>query len=96
MTPKSPFAGINPANPANIPNMAGIRNAYQSIFGGGNPMQAMQRIFANNPKYAQIQNLMRQGRNPESIFRSMARQRGIDPDEFIRSMTADPNGNNGF
>lgn len=95
MTSKSPFANLNPARPANIPNMGRIQNAFQTIFNTRNPMQALQRAFSNTPQFAQMNDLLRQGRNPEQLFRQMAQQRGIDPDEFIRTMTAGPNGNNG-
>lgn len=99
----SPFAAFGNAAPGrpNMPrqfaapqggmNMANVRNVYKSIFNSKNPMQAMQNMMASNPRMAQVNNLLRQGRNPESIFREMARQRGIDPDEFIREMQ----GNNG-
>lgn len=72
-------------------NMSQLRTMYQSIANSKNPMQAIQQMAANNPAFAQINNLMRQGRNPESIFREMAAKRGIDPDDFIRQLQ----GNNG-
>ena len=95
MMSKSPFAGLNPNRVSNLPNMGRVQNAFQMIFNSQNPMQAMQKAFANTPQFAQMNNLLRQGKNPEQLFRQMAQQRGIDPDEFIRAMIADPNGNNG-
>lgn len=103
----SPFASFGKAAPgrpsAGMPmpgmrqpqqpgiTMPQLQNMYQSIFKSKNPMQAIQQMAANNPRFAQISNLMKQGRNPESIFREMAAQRGIDPDDFIRQLQ----GNNG-
>lgn len=54
-------------------------------------MQALQQMMGSNPKFAQINNLFRQGQTPEGVFRNMAKQRGIDPDQFIRELQ----GNNG-
>jgi len=99
---RSPFAafgrvapgrpGMGRAMPSMAPaaqpglNMQQLRNMYQSIAHSANPMQMIQQMIAKNPKFAQINNLFRQGQTPEGIFRSMAKQRGIDPDEFIRQL----------
>lgn len=71
--------------------MQQLQNLYRSVFSSANPMEAMQKMMASNPKFAQIQNLFRQGQTPEGVFRQMAAQRGINPDEFIRQLQ----GNNG-
>lgn len=67
-------------------DMSQLRNMYRSISGSANPMQALQQMMGNNPMFAQINNLFRQGQTPEGIFRAMAKQRGIDPDQFIREL----------
>lgn len=79
------------AQPQQGMNMAQLRNIYQSISSSANPMQALQQMMGSNPKFAQINNLFRQGQTPEGVFRNMAKQRGIDPDQFIRELQ----GNNG-
>lgn len=71
--------------------MQQLQGMYRSIFSSGNPMQALQQMIGNNPKFAQINGLMRKGMTPEGIFRQMASSRGIDPDDFIRQLQ----GNNG-
>lgn len=85
----SPFARF--AQQSVNPMMARLQGMYQAIFNSGNPMAAMQNMFGNQPQFAQAMNLFRQGRNPESVFREMARQRGVDPDAFLRQLQ----GNNG-
>jgi len=90
--PGRPNMPSQPAQPQGGMNMANVRNVYRSVFNSKNPMQAMQNMMASNPRMAQVNALLRQGRNPESIFREMAKQRGIDPDEFIREIQQ---GNNG-
>lgn len=90
-SPEMPMTGMRQPQPSGGITMPQLQNMYQSIFKSGNPMQAIQRMAASNPRFAQISNLMKQGRNPESIFREMAAQRGIDPDDFIRQLQ----GNNG-
>ena len=77
-------------NPLGNGNLGGIppqmRNSIQQAkqmmgFFGGNPQQ----IIQNNPILNQIMQ-QNKGKTPEQIFRSMAQQRGIDPDAFLREL----------
>lgn len=79
------------AQPQQGMNMAQLRNLYQSISNSANPMQALQQMMGSNPRFAQINNMMKKGMSPEGIFREMAANRGIDPNDFIRQLQ----GNNG-
>ena len=82
----NPFAqGGGPSQFAGY-DMNAIRNAYASLK-SGNMQQSVIDALSRNPRMAPVMNLLRQGRNPEYLFREMARQRGIDPDAFIREIT---------
>lgn len=83
----NPFNTLNPANPYNSNAMAGIRNLYQMIMNSGNPMQTFQQLASNNPNMQPILNMLRQGGNPQQIFNSLCQQRGINPSEFLKSIT---------
>lgn len=72
-------------------DMGQVQKFYQAVSSSQNPMQSIDKLLSSNPKFAQIKTLMKQGRTPESLFREIAAQRGIDPDEFVRQMQ----GNNG-
>ena len=83
----NPFNSLNPTNPMNANNMAGIRNAYQILSSSRNPMQAFQQMAQNNPQLQPIMQMLRNGANPQQIFMNMCQQRGINPQEFLRSIT---------
>ena len=80
----NPFNTINPIN--NI-NMGAIQNAYQMLKSAQNPMQMFQQMAQQNPQLQPIANMLRNGANPQQIFNSMCQQRGINPNEFMRSIT---------
>lgn len=65
------------------PNMVRYQNMYRTLCSSRNPTQAIQQMIGNNP---QLNSLLQQGRNPESVFRELAKQKGIDPDAFIRAL----------
>ena len=88
----NPFASLNPANPMNQFNMPQLRNAYQMLMGGGNPMQAFSQMAMGNPRLQPIMRALQNGANPQQLFNSMCQERGINPQEFLRNIT----GNNGF
>jgi hypothetical protein len=90
----NPFNVLNPSNPmrAYQGNMGNIQALYQAIMGGGNPMQAFQRIASQNPQLQPIMQAIRGGANPRQLFNTLCQQRGINPQEFMRQIT----GNNAF
>lgn len=90
----NPFSVLNPNNPMSMyqSNMGNIQSLYQAIMGSQNPMQAFQRIAMQNPNMAPIVQAINGGANPQQLFASLCQQRGIDPNQFMRSIT----GNNAF
>lgn len=84
----NPFNTINPQNPYNVNNMAGIRNLYQSFRNSGNnPMQLLQNMAMSNPQLQPVFNMLRNGANPQQVFMNICQQRGINAQEFIRNLT---------
>lgn len=83
----NPFNVLNPSNPYNTNNMAGMRSIYQSLMNSKNPMQMFQQMARGNPQLQPIMQMLNQGANPQQIFMSMCQQRGINADEFIKNLT---------
>lgn len=83
----NPFNTLNPRNPYNANNMAGIRNMYQMLTQSNNPTQMFRQLAANNPALQPAVNMLNQGMNPQQIFNTMCQQRGINPQEFLRNIT---------
>lgn len=55
---------------------------------GGNPMAAMQQMANNNPQMRQAVQMM-QGKSPaelQQMAQNIARERGIDLNDFLRQM----------
>jgi hypothetical protein len=55
---------------------------------GGNPMQLIQQMAANNPQAAQAMRIM-QGKNPEQlkqIATNMARERGMSVEQVMQQL----------
>ena len=84
----NPFNTLNPANPYNSNNMAGIRNIYQTMMNSRNPMQMFQQMARNNPNLQPIVNMLNGGANPQQIFNSLCQQRGINPQEFLKQLNS--------
>lgn len=59
---------------------------YNVFMRSNNPMSILQNMAINNPQLTPILNALKQGANPEQIFRQLATQNGINPDEFIRTI----------
>lgn len=69
-----------------ISNMNNYRQIYQSLVNNKNPMQLFEQLAKNNPQYNNILNALRSGQNPQVLFETLCRQKGIDPQEFIKQI----------
>lgn len=82
----NPFAMLNPQpNP-----MGDMRSMYQAFANSRNPMELFSRVAMQNPNLQPIMQMLR-GQDPQAVFNTLCRQRGIDPTAFMRNLT----GNNG-
>ena len=53
-----------------------------------NPQQLLQNMLNNNPKLNNVMQLMKGSKmTPKQFFYYFAKQKGINPDEFIKSLT---------
>ena len=50
-------------------------------------MQMFQQIAMKNPNMQPVLNMLNNGANPQQLFYQMCKQRGINPDEFIKNIT---------
>ena len=82
----NPFNIINPNNPMNSANMEYYRNIYKML-SNNNPINMMNQLANNNPNMKPIIDLLNNGANPRDIFNDLCKQRGINPDEFIKGLT---------
>lgn len=70
------------ANPTNY-----IKDIYKAVMQSNNPMQTFMSIAGNNPNMQPIIAALKNGGNPEQLFKSICQQRGINPQEFLNSIT---------
>lgn len=75
----------NPLLQPNL-NINQIKEMYNAIK-GGNPMQMIQKMAQTNPNMQQVLNMLNSGANPQALFYQMCKQKGINPDEFIKNFT---------
>lgn len=68
--------GLSPEIMQNIQQVKGMMNMLK-----GNPQTIMQQ----NPMLNQVMQMC-QGKNPETVFKSMCKSKGIDPDAFINAL----------
>ena len=68
------------------PQIQQIKNLMRMAQGG--PQGMVQNMLQSNPQYRQIMELVKQnGNDPRQAFYSLAKQKGIDPDEIIRELS---------
>ena len=79
----------NPFNVINsvFPNLNNIKNIYQAMSQSQNPYQMFMNLAGDNPNMQPIVNALQNGGNPQMIFNQMCQQRGINPNDFIKSIT---------
>ena len=76
-------------NPFNIqntnPNIQ-LQNVYKMLTQSKNPMALFQQMAAQNPNLKSISELLR-SKSPQEVFNMMCRQKGVDPQQFLKSIT---------
>lgn len=73
----------NPLLQANYNRLKEIYNAMPK----GNPMQILNNIASQNPNMKPIIQMINNGTDPKVLFYQMCKQRGINPDDFIKNIT---------
>mgnify|MGYP006988844137 CR=1 FL=1 len=55
-----------------------------TVRSAGNPQAMMNQLAQNNPRIKQVIDLVNQaGGNPKEAFYTMAKQKGVNPDEIL-------------
>lgn len=68
-------------------NTTHMKDIYNAMVNSKDPMQMFINMAKNNPNMTPILNLINYGYTPEMIFNNMCQARGINPQEFIKSIT---------
>jgi len=73
-------------NPMKV-QMQQAKNILRQAMSLGNPQAMMNQMLTNNPKAQEAINFIKQnGNNPQTAFALLAKQKGIDPMEFIKEL----------
>lgn len=54
--------------------------------GSRNPNEMIKQLISQNPQYQSVMELVHQNGSPKAAFYALAQQKGINPDEFIKSL----------
>lgn len=64
-----------------------FRDIYQMMSNAQNPNQLFSMLANQNPRMRPIAELLNKGANPQQVFESLCKQRGINPQEFLKQIT---------
>ena len=72
----------------NMPNQnslpSNIRNMMNMVKNSSNPNAVLQTLINQNPQMKQVMNFINQsGGDPKTAFYSLAKQKGIDPNQIL-------------
>ena len=68
-------------------NNASFRDVYRMMSNSKNPMEVFMNIAKTNPNLRPALELMQNGNNPQAVFMQLCQQRGINPQDFLKSIT---------
>lgn len=49
-----------------------------------NPYSMLLEMAKNNPQMKPVIESLQKGESPEAVFRNLCKEKGVDPDDFIR------------
>ena len=76
----------NAQNYGNI-TTSNVKNLYNAFLNASNPYQLFTNMVGKNPKMQPLLRMLNQGFSPQAIFNNLCEQRGINPQEFIKTIT---------
>ena len=80
------FGSQNPQNPQPR-GMENLKQMMQMFKSASNPQMFIQSMMQNNPNSANIMQLIQaNGGNPKAAFYALAKQRGINPEDFLKAL----------
>ena len=73
------------AQTMNNKNINGYVNLARMIRGANNPMNMISNLVSNIPGFGKAINLIKHsGTNPRDLYYNLAKEKGVDPDEFLK------------
>lgn len=70
---------VQPQNPIN--QTLGVMSTLQ------NPAKSIQAVLQSHPKYPEVMELIaKAGGDPKAAFYNLAREKGVDPNAFLKAM----------
>lgn len=76
----------NPFNMTNTNPGIQLKNIYKMLTQSNNPMLLFHQMAMQNPQLQPVLNMLK-SKSPEEVFNYMCRQRGLDPQQFLKSIT---------
>jgi len=76
----------NPFNTQNVNPNFQLQNLYRLLTQSSNPMQMFQGLAMQNPQMKPVAEMLRNS-NPHDVFCYLCKQKGVDPEKFIKSIT---------
>lgn len=84
---KNPILGNLTAHQMMPGNIGQIKQMMQMVRSAGNPGAMVQEMAQNNPQMKQVIDFIKQnGNDPKKAFYALAQQKGVDPDEILRTL----------
>ena len=63
------------------------KQALRQIMSLSNPQAMMNQMLMNNPNIQQALNFIKQaGNNPQTAFINLAKQKGVNPEDFMKEL----------
>ncbi len=67
--------------------MTNLMQMFNVVKSAGNPQAMLMQMMKTNPQYAQVMNLVNErGGDPKSAFYSLAKEKGVDPNEILKML----------
>ena len=61
--------------------------SLKTILNSSNPSELIQNLISQNPKMNNVMQLLQSsGKTPKEFFYQMAKQKGVNPDQFLNSL----------
>ena len=84
---KNPILGNLNAHQMMPGNIGQIKQMMQMVRSAGNPQAMVQNMAQNNTQMKQTIDFIKQnGNDPKKAFYALAQQKGVDPDEILRTL----------
>lgn len=69
------------------PNLAGIKNLYNTIRSAGNPQMMLNQMMSQHPQIKQVMDYVNaNGGDPKAAFYKLAREKGVNPDDILNQL----------